>query len=126
MTAMLTLGFAQVAVRGSEGFRLDGTSAADAVDRRRIEDKVEQTRHQNYFAILGLTPHATPYEIQRAYRRIQQEFSVGNFSEKIRSQHGRELNEIERVVEDAWEVLRDDSLRMAYARNLPGHTTSLH
>ena len=42
-----------------------------------------------------------------------------NFSEAIRKQYKRELNEIERVLDDAYEVLQDDGLRLAYARNLP-------
>mgnify|MGYP001300311649 FL=1 len=119
MAGLLTLDLVQVLVRGNEGYNLDGSSSADLLDRRRLEDKVEQTRHQDYFTILGISRQATPYEITLAHKKQVQEYATMNFSEAIRKQYKRELNEIERVLDDAYEVLQDDGLRLAYARNLP-------
>ena len=119
MAGLLTLDLVQVLVRGNEGYNLDGSSSADLLDRRRLEDKVEQTRHQDYFTILGISRQATPYEIAQAHKKQIQEYAATNFSENICKQYKRELNEIERVLDDAFEVLQDDGLRLAYARNLP-------
>ncbi|MBT6433354.1 MAG: DUF4388 domain-containing protein, partial [Deltaproteobacteria bacterium] len=119
MAGLLTLDLVQVLVRGNEGYNLDGSSSADLLDRRRLEDKVEQTRHQDYFTILGVSRQATPYEITQAHKKLIQEYAPTNFSDAVCNQYKRELIEIERVLDDAYDVLQDDSLRLAYARNLP-------
>ena len=121
LAGLLTLDLVQVLVRGNEGYSLDGSSSADVLDRRRLEDKVEQTRHADYFTILGISKQATPYEVTQAHKKQLQEYAQNGFSEPVRTQYKRELQEIERVLDDAFEVLRDDSLRLAYARNLPHH-----
>ena len=119
MAGLLTLDLVQVLVRGNEGYNLDGSSSADLLDRRRLEDKVEQTRGQDYFTILGVSRQATPYEITQAHKKQIQEYAPTNFSDAVCNQYKRELIEIERVLDDAYDVLQDDSLRLAYARNLP-------
>jgi hypothetical protein len=118
LTALLALGLAEVVVRGEEGINRDGTSAADTIDSNRIRDKLRAVRELDYFVVLGISRSATPFEMQRAYERLTQEFTPENFSEQIRRDFHDQLLEILRVLEDAHAVLADDSLRQAYARNL--------
>lgn len=116
---LIALGRAHVAVRGIEGLNADGSSAVDHIDAERIREKLEQVSRHDYFQILGVTDDATPYEIDRAFERCEREFDRSRFSEAIRRQFHGQLLEIGRVLEDAREVLRDESVRDAYARNLP-------
>ena len=92
------------------------TSASDAIDRDRIREKVQQVRKLDYFQILGMPQAATAYEIDLAYERIHHEFEANRFSEAIRRKMSEELAEIERVIDDARQVLRNEALRDAYAR----------
>ncbi|MEE8410278.1 MAG: DUF4388 domain-containing protein, partial [Myxococcota bacterium] len=119
LTALVTVGYAEVRVRGVEGIAEDGTSASDAIDRQRIREKLEQVRKLDYFQVLGMPHAATPYEIDLAYERVMHEFESNRFSETIRREMQEDLQEIERVIDDARQVLHNESLRDAYARHLP-------
>jgi hypothetical protein len=119
LAALLAVNYADMRVRGIEGVNEDGTSASDAIDRQRIVAKAEQVRKLDYFQILGVPQAATAYEIDRAYERAVHEFHASRFSEAVRREHSEALLEIERVLEDARQVLRDETLRDAYARHLP-------
>ena len=109
-------GFGSGSGSWQQGYNLDGSSSADLLDRRRLGDKVEQTRHQDYFTILGISRQATPYEIPGTQKAGQ--VRSDEFLREYHKQYKRELNEIEGP-DDAFEVLQDDGLRLAYARNLP-------
>ncbi|MEO1173192.1 MAG: DUF4388 domain-containing protein, partial [Myxococcota bacterium] len=119
LAALLATESAEVLVRGIEGVNPDGTSAADDIDRSRIREKYEHIRNADYFHILGVSRRATPYEVDRAFDRNRREYSQGRFSESIRGELEEELAEIEQVLLDARDILSDESLRDAYARNLP-------
>jgi len=117
--ALLSLGWAEVVVRGEEGINRDGSSAADTIDSNRIKEKLRAVRELDYFAVLGVSRSATPFEMERAFERLSQEYAPDNFSEQIRRDFHDGLAEIEEVLTDAYAVLRDDNLRQSYARNLP-------
>ncbi len=116
---LIALGRAHVAIRGIEGLNADGSSSVDHIDAERIRDKLEQVSKLDYFQILGVNNDATPYEIERAFERCEREFDQGRFSEAVRRMFHAQLLEINRVLEDAREVLADEGIRDAYARNLP-------
>jgi hypothetical protein len=119
LAALLALGYAEVVVRGEEGLNRDGTSAADTIDSNRIRDKLRAVRDLDYFAVLGVSRTATPFEMERAFDRLSQEFAPENFSEQIQRDFHDSLLEIEQVLADAHAVLHNDNLRQSYARNLP-------
>ncbi|MFC1610670.1 DUF4388 domain-containing protein, partial [Myxococcota bacterium] len=119
LTALLAVDYAEVRVRGIEGVSEDGTSASDTIDRQRIQEKVEHVRKLDYFQILGVPHVATPYEIDRAYERVMHEFQKSRFSDAVRRELAEELREIECVLDDARQILRNEALRDAYARHLP-------
>ena len=104
-------------MRDHRGFDLD---LANGVDARRIEARLLDVRHQDYFAVLGLRSNATEYEVERAYRRALSEFSADNFSPSLSQSYREALSEIRRVLDDAYEVLRDNRLRERYAKAVGG------
>jgi len=118
LATVVTVGAAEVRVRGLEGVNEDGSSASDDIDRRRVAEKLEQVRKLDYFQVLGLPHEATVYEIDRAYDRAMTDFERERFSAAVARDLGEELQEIARVLDDAREVLKNDTLREAYARHL--------
>ena len=118
VAAILSLtGHIQTLMRDHRGFDLD---LANGVDARRIEARLIDVRHQDYFAVLGLRSNATEYEVERAYRRALSEFSADNFSPSLSQSYREALSEIRRVLDDAYEVLRDNRLRERYAKAVGG------
>lgn len=118
LLGLMVIQYAQVLVRGIESSDMDSRGYADAIDRERILDKVEQVRKLDYFQILGVPRNATPYEITRAHQRILKEFDPDRYGDAIRGDLHDELLEINRVLDDARQVLADEDLRQAYARHL--------
>ncbi|MBC7794953.1 MAG: hypothetical protein H7Z43_14705, partial [Clostridia bacterium] len=119
LAALLSTGAIEVNVRGIEGVNAAGATDLDDIDRRRIEERVELARHADYFQVLGVARSATAYEVDLAFDRIARELAPGRLSPSLRNGMQPELSEIERVLEDARDVLRDSRTRDAYARHLP-------
>ena len=86
-------------------------SAAD------IEQKQREVRHETYFKVLGVSPHATNSEIAAAFtaqwRRFEAQPAVGELEEA--------LAEVRDGLEDAYAVLGNDRLRAAYAEPRSRH-----
>jgi hypothetical protein len=118
LSALLAIGFAEVSVVGIDGQSRAGASPADAIDQNRIREKLCAVREQDYFHILSVSPNATPYELDRAFERMRKEFAPERYSEQIQRDFRDELQEIQAVLDDAHAVLKDRTLRDAYARNL--------
>jgi CheY-like chemotaxis protein len=112
----LVLGhFVEVAVRG-----LAADLAPEielAIDLGRVAEKYEQVRTANYFEVLGLPAEATRYEVQQSYERLQREFHPDRYG-SIKDPVVRDrLEEIQRVLAEARDILADDALRDEYARH---------
>ena len=119
LAGLLATGAVAITVRGIEGVNATGATDLDDIDRRRIQERVELARHADYFQVLGVARSATAYEVDLAFDRIARELAPGRLSPSIRDGMRPELSEIERVLEDARDVLRDPRTRDAYARHLP-------
>lgn len=87
---------------------------APAIDLGRVKEKLEQVRRSDYFAILGLSRHCSPYEVREAAGRLASEFDPGRYAGYRESGLPDKLDEILRVVAEAREVLSDDALRAEY------------
>ena len=118
LAAVVTVDYAEVRVRGIEGIGEDGASAGDDIDRRRIQEKLEQVRKLDYFQILGVPQTATAYEIDQSWERVVDDFEPEHFSAAVRGELTESLREIANVLDDAREVLKSEALRNAYARHL--------
>jgi Domain of unknown function (DUF4388)/DnaJ domain len=99
--------------------RVEAERPADrAIDRERLLAKRTQIGDCDYFAALGVSRQATDHEIRRAYDRLRSDFAPDRFAEPVRAELGEALDEIHVVLEEAYRVLMDSSLRESYRSNL--------
>jgi DNA-binding NarL/FixJ family response regulator len=97
----------------------EGDGEADlGIDRKRIQAKHALVDEADYFAILGVRRDATSFEIQRAYEAACRDYAPGEVSPALRQELERELAEIREVLDEAYQVLRDDALRSSYLTHL--------
>lgn len=89
-----------------------------AIDRARVRARAALVADADYFALLGVRPDATGFEIKRAYEAARRDFAADGFPGELRRELERELDEIAVVLDEAYRVLRDDALRAAYRAHL--------
>ncbi len=118
LTALFCLGYMTISVRGIEGVGADGASSIDSIDTGRIKEKLQHCNRMDYFEILGVSHGATSYEVEKAYDLHSRDFEPGRFSEQIRRDYHNELQDIQDILRDAKQVLKNEHLRDAYAGNL--------
>jgi hypothetical protein len=101
---------------GAEG----GEGDADLhIDRKRIQARHALVEDGDYFTILGVRRDATAFEIQRAYEAACRDHAPAELAPALRHELQRELADIRDVLDEAYQVLRDDALRSAYLAHLP-------
>ena len=104
--------------------RFQGASArfpaGRAIDVARLREKLEQVRRADYFTILGLSRHCTPYEVREAAERLLAEFEPLRFHGLREPGLREKLDEVRRVVSEAGHVLADGALRAEYVEGLGG------
>lgn len=85
-----------------------------AVVRERVALRLALVEEGDYFSLLGVAPSATPYEIRRAYLELRRAFEP----QRLLSPETRDLEQdaklIVRVLEEAYDVLKDDVRRERY------------
>jgi hypothetical protein len=89
----------------------------EATLRARIDARLRLVAEADYFAILGVGKDATGYEIRRAHlaaRRLFEPNSLGTLAVERASDVAR----IRAVLDEAYEILRDDARRQRYRRAL--------
>jgi DnaJ domain len=114
--ALLLAGHVEIAVRGISAD--DPAEASLRIDLGRVDEKYEQIRSANYFDILGIAERATAYEVQHAYDRLSREFQPARFGGHNRADLAERLEEIQRVLAEARDVLSDERLRQDYGRHI--------
>ena len=123
---LYTLGTLELRIRGTETSQVTMDPKIQSMEFSRIQNKLEEIRQADYFTILGLTPRATPFEIDAAFRQVMNDFSPSAFTPQTSEKEQGSMAEISRGIHEAYEVLKNDRLRMAYARNLPASQPSRH
>jgi len=93
-------------------------SGGRAIDLARLRDKLDQVRRADYFTILGLSRHGTPFEVREAAERLLAEFDAGRFHGLREPGLPEKLEEVRRVIAEARDVLADDALRAEYVEAL--------
>ena len=112
----LALGrFVEIAVRGLPADLTLDVEAA--IDLARVAEKYEQVRTASYFEVLGVDRAATRYEVQEAYDRLAREFEPGRQKSFVDPALRERLEEIQRVLAEARDVLADEWLRESYTRH---------
>jgi CheY-like chemotaxis protein len=106
-----------LAVRTFQGGR-PAAAATAAIDLARVRDKLDQVRRADYFTILGVGRLCTPHEVREAFERLRAELDPRRFQGVREEGLAARLDEIQRVLADARDVLADDRLRGEYLRGL--------
>ncbi len=88
------------------------------IDLTRVAEKYEQVRSGNYFEVLGVSSSATAYEIEQSYDRLAREFQPGRFQELRNPELPGQLDEIQRLLAEARDILIDEGLREEYRAHL--------
>jgi len=84
------------------------------VERARVEDKLAVAGEGSYFALLEVPPEASGHEIRKAYRRLRAQFAPERFAVDELADLRDAAEVVRLLLDEAYEVLRDQSLREAY------------
>lgn len=84
------------------------------IEMARVVDKLAQVQQGNYFAIMQVAPEASGHEIRKAYRRLRGLFAIERFVTPELLDLQPAVKEIRFVLDEAYEILRNASLREAY------------
>jgi DNA-binding response OmpR family regulator len=84
------------------------------IEMARVVDKLAQVEQGNYFAIMQVAPEASGHEIRKAYRRLRGLFAIERFVTPELLDLQPAVKEIRFVMDEAYEILRNASLREAY------------
>ena len=90
----------------------------DEARRARVLARKALVEEGNYFAVLGLQPSATAYDIRRAYVDLRREFEPHRILTAATVDLRDDLDDILAVLDEAFEILRDQVRRDRYRRAL--------
>ncbi|MBX3184155.1 MAG: hypothetical protein KIT72_01420 [Polyangiaceae bacterium] len=95
---------------------------ADRLDDEALRERIRARRRlvdeADYFALLGLTREATAYDIRRAYLELRREFEPSRLLTARLVDLAEDVSLIVEVLDEAYDVLRDDVRRERYRRAL--------
>ena len=89
-----------------------------AIDRQRVLAKHALVHEADYFTLLGVRRDATSFEIRRAYEAARRDYASTVFPSELQRELAGELGEINQVIDEAYQVLRDEQVRRSYQANL--------
>ncbi|MDB5213376.1 MAG: large Ala/Glu-rich protein [Myxococcaceae bacterium] len=109
---------------GREGRDARGGAAADAevaaldeeAIRGRVRARLELVEEGDYFSVLGVTRDATGYEIRRAFIELRRAFEPSRILTPRLVDLTEDVRKIIIVIEEAYEILRDNARRERYRR----------
>ena len=87
----------------------------DAI-RARVRARLELVEEGDYFAVLGVTRDATGYEIRRAFIELRRAFEPSRILTPRLLDLTDDVRKIIVVIEEAYEILRDNARRERYRR----------
>jgi hypothetical protein len=89
-----------------------------AIDRQRVLAKHALVVEADYFTLLGVRRDATSFEIRRAYEAARRDYASVGFPPELQNELARQLSEINLIIEEAYQILRDERVRRSYQQNL--------
>jgi hypothetical protein len=84
--------------------------------RTRVRARLELVEEGDYFAVLGVTHDATGYEIRRAFIELRRAFEPSRILTPRLLDLTDDVRKIILVLEEAYEILRDNARRERYRR----------
>ena len=84
--------------------------------RARVVQKMAQVHEGTYFTILEVGDTAASYEVRKAYQRLKAAFQLELFAIPELADLRSDVTVIGKVLDEAFDVLRDDARREAYRR----------
>lgn len=101
----------------SEAQRQESSLDEQAI-RELIANRKALVEEGDYFQLLGLTPHATAYDIRRAYLDLKRTFQPGKLLAPGVIDLREDLDLISTVLDEAYDILHDHTRRERYRRAL--------
>jgi hypothetical protein len=101
----------------------DAKGGPSYVENARIDEEAKRARimarlaiveEGDYFSLLGLAPSANAYEVRRAFVELRREFEPSRMLTANLLDLREELDHIVEVLEEAYDILRDDTRRERY------------
>ena len=89
-----------------------------AIDRQRVLAKHALVNEADYFTLLGVRRDATSFEIRRAYEAARRDYASVGFPLELQRELAGQLSEINQLIEEAYQVLRDERVRRSYHQHL--------
>jgi DnaJ-domain-containing protein 1 len=101
---------------GSTVFPASGPadSQPSGIEATDIERKIDEVRHQDYFAILEVERTADTDDIRQAYDRMRELYHPDAVNGRLAQSYADDIREIGDALTDAFAVLADRQLRQAY------------
>jgi hypothetical protein len=98
----------------------DNAAEVAALDSEAIRESVrarlQLVEDGDYFAVLGVRPDATGYEVRRAFLELRRNFDVSRLLSPEVADLARDVRTIATVLEEAYEILKDPARRERYRR----------
>lgn len=104
------------AARAAEADKLD----AEAL-RQRVRARLAVIEEGDWFQVLGVPRSSTSYEIRRAFVEARRAFEPSRILTAATADLADDLQLIVQVLEEAYDVLRDEARRARYLRALEAH-----
>lgn len=100
--------------------RLRAAPQPDEIDDEAVRARVLARRalvdEGDYFALLGVPRQATGYDIRRSYVELRRQFDPGQILRKNTLDLAEDVDTILEVLDEAYEILRDQQRRERYRR----------
>lgn len=91
-------------------------SRSDAVARGALADLLERTRARSYFECLRVPPDVSTSDVRDAWARVTAEWEALRTAAAWTPEETDALDEAGQILRDAFAVLSDPDLRLAYRR----------
>jgi hypothetical protein len=84
--------------------------------RARVRARLELVDEGDYFSVLGISRDATSYEVRRAFLELRRTFEPSRILTPRVADLANDVRKIVTVLEEAYEILRDNARRERYRR----------
>jgi hypothetical protein len=120
LTKLEVLSIEKEPSRLSEPPERTATAGGEALDEDAVRERVRARRHlvdeADYFRLLGLSAHASGYDVRRAYAELRRQFEPTRLLTARTSDLLEDVQLILDVLDEAYEILREEPRRERYRK----------